>query len=160
MPLKIKLEKVEDVKKQKKKDASLASFYENITEESASDAFGVAPDEAKEFLCKQISISRLERQNQGFVHSDGIAYPINQEAQTAYMGQINACQLGLPVQCFAHTMDNRQIEMSLEEMISLAAGVMGACEKINRDAWKAKEEIRASDNFSDAWYTYSSYFSE
>lgn len=125
------------------------SFHESVLQDTAA---------GRERLCQRISQARLSRQDNGFLHTDGVAYPINVEAQVAYMGQINAAQLGLHIQCFAHSMDNRQVEMTCEEMMALAAGVMAACEKINKEAWKAKEEIRAAETLEEAWTIYAAYF--
>jgi len=158
MPVQIKRDAVSALLKEQQKGAALAALTSSISKETAREAFEVASAETKEILCSKITAARISRQSGGFLHTDGVSYPINQEAQIAYMGQINAAQLGLPLQCFAHSMDNRQVEMTCEELMSLAAGVMAACEKINKEAWKAKEEIRAAETLEAAWAIYAEYF--
>lgn len=158
MPVQIKHDAVSALRKEQQKGAALAALTSSISKATTQEAFEVAAAEAKEILCSKVTAARISRQSGGFLHTDGISYPINQEAQIAYMGQINAAQLGLPIQCFAHSMDNHQVEMTCEEMMSLAAGVMAACENINKEAWKAKEEIRAAATLEEAWTIYAAYF--
>lgn len=160
MAIKILQSKVDDLLAAQDKQHAFIELQANCTEETASSAFILSPHDTKEYLCAHITEQRLLRQNNGFTHSDGNSYPINLEAQTAYMGQINAAQLGLPVQCFAHSMDNKEISFTLEGMIELVVGVMLAVETINKQAWQAKKEIRQVDTFALLWNTYTQYMNQ
>ena len=142
------------------REKGLSGIEREITAETFDACFAQDEAKAKEALCAVISGLRLTKQEQGFTYTDGIAYPINHEAQVAYTGQITAAQIGIPFQCFAHTMDNRQIEMSLEEMLRFCSGVFKAIEKINKDAWKAKEAIRKAKTAAAAWSVYEGYLDE